>query len=857
MKQMKRFLSVLLTLALLITLLPIGSNGQTVKAADNPIFKENAGWDLTKQNEGVISLPNGGSGGWLEFYDKYTEMDLTLRVKDDPNVTSFGRTSVVYEFENGQTLDLSVVNEANRAIIQMRPCTVNDAASGWKALYVMSTEERAKFTTTEGIQWRLAWSGTQVKLYLDGEPRHTVDLASFINAGTEATVKLRHDDDAGIKIDIPFTVSDTVVKPIFKDNANWILAKQNEGLISLPNGGAAGWLYFYDVYKEMDLTLRVKDDPNVTSYGRTSVVYEFGNDQTLDLSVVNEASRAIIQMRPCTVNNNGWKTLYVMSGSERAKFTTMEGIQWRLAWSGTQVKLYLDGELRHTVDLISFISEGIEATVKLRHDDDAGIKIDIPFTVSNTVTVKPIFKDNAGWDLTKQNDGVISLPNGGNGGWLEFYDKYTEMDLTLTVKDDPGAAAGRVSLRYEFDNGQTLELSTVVDNGSGIIQMKPCTVSASKWKTLYKMNEAEHAKFTTTDGIQLRLEWKGTQVKMYLDGELRHTVDLAEFITAGTEASVKLRHDDDAGILIDIPFLMSYASLAKGTLKGITVSLGDNIGVNFFVELSERTIADQAAYVQFALPGVNYTEEKVMIKDALQKTYNGKSCYVFSCGIAAKEMASNIKLKIVSGDGTEGTEYTYTVKEYGDTILGDEKGTYTADDKAMVKAMLNYGAYAQMYFKNNTGNLANAGMDDADKVLGEGVVIEETYNCTISGSCTGLTYYGTSLMTTSKTAIRHYFELSDGANIAAFTFKYGDTELDSEEKGGRYYVEIPEILASKLGDMYDLTVTIDNERMTLTYGPYTNVKAILAGDAFSEDSKNMMKALYWYGQEAAEYLKKN
>ncbi len=293
-------------------------------------------------------------------------------------------------------------------------------------------------------------------------------------------------------------------------------------------------------------------------------------------------------------------------------------------------------------------------------------------------------------------------------------------------------------------------------------------------------------------------------------------------------------------------------TLGKGTPVGSTVSLGDNIGVNFYTQLSEETIADENAYVEFTHPDMNHTKTKVYVKDTEVKTFNGATCYVFPCNIAAKEMASDIKLKIVSGDGSEGAEYTYTVKKYGDKILADTSGSYTNDDKAMVKAMLNYGAYAQKHFKYDDNKLANAGMEEEDQKLQAVTFNENDYKKNIEGSCSGLKYYGTSLMTTTKTAIRHYFEMTDGAVIGDFTFSYEENVLEPKEKDGRYYVEISNIAASGLGGMYKLTVSKSNESMTLTYGPYTNVKAILNGN-YSDDAKNMMKALYWYGQTAAEY----
>ena len=83
-------------------------------------------------------------------------------------------------------------------------------------------------------------------------------------------------------------------------------------------------------------------------------------------------------------------------------------------------------------------------------------------------------------------------------------------------------------------------------------------------------------------------------------------------------------------------------------------------------------------------------------------------------------MAADIEVAIKSGstvynifmNGNKSEEYTYSVAKYAKTIL-DSEDEKLASAKAVVKAMLNYGAAAQTYFeeKNNKplGTLANVG----------------------------------------------------------------------------------------------------------------------------------------------------
>ena len=416
---------------------------------------------------------------------------------------------------------------------------------------------------------------------------------------------------------------------------------------------------------------------------------------------------------------------------------------------------------------------------------------------------------------------------------------------TVHVGPGPGTTDGNANNAYAWLYGLG------INHDGGTAANRWTVQNIGKWDRVRKIN-ADHAALMNPEAGGMWVRWvrSGDKLSFYTSADgnnwtfVTDRTDLGELPSTVTGMHIDA---DKETVLTNISF-----TLDKGALKGATVSLGEDIGVNFYMDLSAKTLADKNAYVQFTLPGANHTGDKVMVKDAVQGTYDGKNYYIFTCGIAAKEMASDIKMKIVGGDGIEGREYTYQVKTYGDEILADTTGTYTDADKTMVKAMLNYGAYAQQHFEYNTENLANAGMSEADKAL-EAVTIDDSYQYTTSGSCTGLVYYGTSLMTTAKTAIRHYFELTDGS-IGDYTFKYGDTTVQAVQKDSKWYVESPGIYASKLGENCILTVTKGSETMTLTYNPYINVKAILEGASYSDTSKNLMKALYWYGEKAAEYV---
>lgn len=347
-----------------------------------------------------------------------------------------------------------------------------------------------------------------------------------------------------------------------------------------------------------------------------------------------------------------------------------------------------------------------------------------------------------------------------------------------------------------------------------------------------------------------------------------HTFDNGSYTK---DTSITYTYDDDTTSLYSDDILtLASEDYTGGTeedsiganLYGHSLSLSGNIGVNFYMEFSQDVLNDNGAYMQFTLPGVNHTDEKVLVQDAEKTEVDGKTYYVFPCGVAAKDMTGEIKAQIVLSDGRKGEEYTYSVKEYADCIL-DNPTQYASDTTSaanlenLVKALLNYGGCTQSYFGTNLDNLANTGLilalPESSTVL---TALGENYKSVETGSAEGLNYYGTSLMLTTKTGIRHYFTLEDGNEIGEYTFTFNGETLNPTQKGNYYYVEIQNISAEKLNSMYNLQVAKNNDSSSaysLQYGVYTYVEKVLEKES-DEIYLNLMKSLYQYGESANNFL---
>ncbi len=273
------------------------------------------------------------------------------------------------------------------------------------------------------------------------------------------------------------------------------------------------------------------------------------------------------------------------------------------------------------------------------------------------------------------------------------------------------------------------------------------------------------------------------------------------------------------------------------TFEKATLTLGDDIGVNFKLTFGEVIVASNSTEMVFTQ--ANGDTATVKLADAKLETETGY--YVFSCNVAAKEMMDNINAKLMY-DGACVVEYNYSVKQYADYLIanGDAKS------KAMAEALLTYGAAAQKRFDYNESTLAT---DAVAEAIPAGTL--DSYTATTNGAVSGITYKGTTAVLESKTALRHYFTVT--GDISNYTFKVGETEVDAVQRAsdGAYYVEIADIAAKELGTSYTVTVTDGTDSYTIACSVYTYIKAVVAGNTASVD---VMTAAYHYCEAAKAYF---
>ena len=283
-------------------------------------------------------------------------------------------------------------------------------------------------------------------------------------------------------------------------------------------------------------------------------------------------------------------------------------------------------------------------------------------------------------------------------------------------------------------------------------------------------------------------------------------------------------------------------------LVGHSLSLEGDIGVNFYMMLSDEIAASQTAYMQFTIPnGNNPYTAKVYVNEQEDTTLpyaekNG-NYYVFKCNVSAKEIKSTIKAQLIDGED-QGFEYTYSVREYADYLLAhtDENEEY-AKAAPLVNAMLTYGDYAKEYFdKTDT-------LPELDNVL-----IDEQFAAYESELPDGL-FDGATLSLKTQTTLSLYFNDEDKLTFSCVDENGRKRQVKTVRDGSTQIARIRNIAAAEL--QYDYTLTVkkgDTVIGTITYSPMNYCYRACDSGTDNTRLQNVAKALYVYSQAAKSYF---
>ena len=306
---------------------------------------------------------------------------------------------------------------------------------------------------------------------------------------------------------------------------------------------------------------------------------------------------------------------------------------------------------------------------------------------------------------------------------------------------------------------------------------------------------------------------------------------------------------DDCGAIID-------GIGAK--LAGYSLSLTGNIGVNFYMELSNKIIADKDAYMQFTLP--NGTVTKVLVSEAqTNTTINAeKTYYRFPCEVASYEMTQDIKAQMFDGNGKCGKEYTYTVRDYAQYLI-DHVDLYQ-DAYPFAVAMLNYGACSQKYFNKAVDELANKYLNDDELEIPdrfEGYIDNFVANKAenkVLGQFAGL-----SMVLKSETTLNIFYEPKEGIDVSKLNFIVDGKEITPVKRGQYYILSLENIKANELENSKKFTVTDGTNTLSGDYCAMMYCYLVLNATegTYADDLVTLVKAFSNYAHTAKSVCRFN
>lgn len=297
----------------------------------------------------------------------------------------------------------------------------------------------------------------------------------------------------------------------------------------------------------------------------------------------------------------------------------------------------------------------------------------------------------------------------------------------------------------------------------------------------------------------------------------------------------------------------------KLTPVASSLSLSDNIGFNIYMQISDDVLSDDGALMIITNSDGNVIKKPISSYETT--TYQDKSVKKIVSMVPAAKMSGKLSFKILKSDGTESSTYICSVMDYANEMI--KKADTDAECKKalpLVKAMLNYGAYSQIYFGEDKTNLVNAILkdDNTATIKSEDIIKSITYSEQGFFSNKDLEYMGSSLICESDISLKLYFNNKNKLTEKQIKGRYDISTLDKNKHdydtgvdGSIFWIKIKGIKPAELGNVYGVNLVSDDGSVIVETSPYVYVKkALESGDSRLQ---NLCKAMWAYGQAAREY----
>ena len=274
--------------------------------------------------------------------------------------------------------------------------------------------------------------------------------------------------------------------------------------------------------------------------------------------------------------------------------------------------------------------------------------------------------------------------------------------------------------------------------------------------------------------------------------------------------------------------------LCNSLMLGVTaatVCLNDNISLYFYYHIDSAYLDDDGAILTFTVNGRVLT---FRIADGIKQE---DGTYLFSCPLFVTEMTSMVTARLALSNGQSSDTLEYSVKTYAERVLANvDTNEEYAKCAGLIKAMLNFGGYAQAFTGRYTDSLANEGIEDVEEVLD----FSEYAPGVIGELPDGISYYGMSVVLDSYIHVKHYFKLDEGIAVPDGFLPYGDY----------YYVKIDGFTPANFATVN--TYTLGDWSISYCVLSYCH---LASQNQPTEQMQKVISAMYNYYKQAYLYKK--
>ncbi len=293
-------------------------------------------------------------------------------------------------------------------------------------------------------------------------------------------------------------------------------------------------------------------------------------------------------------------------------------------------------------------------------------------------------------------------------------------------------------------------------------------------------------------------------------------------------------------------------------LSTMKLSFDGDISAYYYFRLDQASLQDDTSYVEVTVgSGADTFTARATVADMKRELSFGGNPGV-KVSFPAKMMGADVVLRLYTGEGRlirtfgnydgEHAEKNYNPLYFAHYILSQSTDrynqSYSSETLAMARAMLSYGAAAQMQFGFDTAHPVDDGYEDESAVMSADAVTETVYETFGSG----VTWKSASLAADSLTVMRISFIPSgtltkvsvDGEAVSAGT------------ASGVNYIDIP-VAAQSLSRACEITVLTSAGTAKLRINANYVISQILS-QSTDESARLTADRLFRFGQAAERYL---